>query len=74
MPAITYDHTQSAFTACGGYERTNTCYTFREGRWETLNDKLLLKRHKHASWMNQNGDILLMGRGDEFERFLSSHT
>jgi len=61
MPAITYAHTQSAFTACGGGGSTNTCFTFREGRWETLNDQLKQSHHKHASWMNQNGDILLLG-------------
>ena len=69
MPDIKFGHSQSAFTACGGGEKESKkiCYTFREGRWETLNDQLELWPYEHASWMNENGDILLMGRGYEFE-------
>jgi len=61
MPDIKWAHSQSAFTACGGAVSSKTCYTFREGRWETLNDQLELLPHEHSSWMNENGDILLMG-------------
>jgi len=63
MPDIKFGHSQSAFTACGGGEKESKkiCYTFREGRWETLNDQLELWPYEHASWMNENGDILLMG-------------
>ena len=72
MPDIKFGHSQSAFTACGGGEKESKkiCYTFREGRWETLNDQLELWPYEHASWMNENGDILLMGMGDGFESFM----
>ena len=68
MPAAIWGHSQSASTVCGGIYSSGTCYTFREGRWETLNDHLkLFYSDQSSSWMNENGDILLMGRGDKFE-------
>ena len=67
MPAANWGHSQSASTVCGGATRHDTCYTFREGSWETLNEDLDLWYYDHSSWMNENGDTLLMGRGDEFE-------
>ena len=74
MPAVNRGHSQSASTVCGGETMgvagSKTCYTFRDGRWETLNDHLNFTYYDHLSWMNENGDILLLGRGDTFE---SSH-
>ena len=70
MPEVKWGHSQSAFTACGGAVSSKTCYTFREGKWETLNDQLKLLPYEHSSSMNENGDILLMGMGDEFESFM----
>merc|ERR1711976_555585 len=61
MPEVKWGHSQSAFTACGGAVSSKTCYTFREGKWETLNDQLKLLPYEHSSSMNENGDILLMG-------------
>ena len=71
MPITHWGHSQSASTVCGGMSSSRTCYTFREGKWETLNDHLeLFYSDQSSSWMNEKGDILLMGRGDKFE---SSH-
>merc|ERR1711973_436925 len=61
MPDVKWAHSQSAFTACGGAVTDKYCYTFRHGRWETLNDQLEFLAYEHSSWMNENGDILLMG-------------
>ena len=70
MPDVKWAHSQSSFTACGGAVTDKYCYTFRHGRWETLNDQLEFLAYEHSSWMNENGDILLMGMGDEFESFM----
>ena len=68
MPITHWGHSQSASTVCGGMSSSRTCYTFREGKWETLNDHLeLFYSDQSSSWMNEKGDILLMGRGDKFE-------
>ena len=58
------EHTQSGLTACGGgYGSDNhrNCIKFEDGSWTTLTDNLVEKRSYHSSWVNPDGDILLIG-------------
>ena len=59
-------HTQSGLTACGGYDSATrrSCIKFEDGSWTTLTDNLLEQRYDHSSWVNPDGDILLIGGGD----------
>ena len=57
-------HTQSGLTACGGggsdtYSRS--CIKFEAGSWTTLTDNLVEPHYGHSSWINPDGDILLIG-------------
>ena len=62
MPQPKREHTQSGLTACGGdVNDTRSCIKFDEGSWITLTDNLLEQRYYHSSWMNPDGDILLIG-------------
>ena len=57
-------HTQSGLTACGGdFSDTEmrNCIKFVDGSWTTLMDNLVEKRPFHSSWVNFDGDILLIG-------------
>ena len=55
-------HTQSGRTACGGYgSDTRSCITFEAGSWTTLTSNLKEQRDFHSSWINPDGDILLIG-------------
>merc|ERR1712126_632214 len=59
-----YHHTQSDRTACGGYgSDTRSCITFEAGAWTTLTSNLKEQRFGHSSWINPDGDILLIGGG-----------
>ena len=51
-------HTQSSFTACGGWETRTSCDTF-DGEWEQSHS-LSEGRLRHVSWQSPAG-ILLMG-------------
>ena len=56
------EHTQSGLTACGGdVNDTRSCIKFEEGSWTTLTDNLVEQRYYHSSWINPDGDILLIG-------------
>ena len=63
MSQSKYDHTQSGLIACGGsYDiDTRSCIKFKDGSWTTLTDNLVEKRYRHSSWINPDGDILLIG-------------
>ena len=64
MSQSKYRHTQSGLTACGGGFESDTersCIKFVEGSWITLTDNLVKRRLFHSSWVNPNGEILLMG-------------
>jgi len=67
MSQSKYDHTQSGLIACGGsYDiDTRSCIKFKDGSWTTLTDNLVEMRTRHSSWINPDGDILLIG-GDDF--------
>ena len=56
-------HTQSGLTACGGadIDTRRNCIKFEAGSWTTLTDNLVEKRYRHSSWINPDGDILLIG-------------
>ena len=55
-------HTQSGLTACGGYGSDDrACIKFEDGSWTTLTDNLVELRTRHSSWINPDGDILLIG-------------
>merc|ERR1719474_1134832 len=56
-------HTQSGRTACGGYYSgtERSCITFEAGSWTTLTSNLNEERYYHSSWINPDGDILLIG-------------
>ena len=54
-------HTQSGLTACGGYDTLRSCIKFEAGAWTTLTDNLVEMRADHSSWINPDGDILLIG-------------
>ena len=56
-------HTQSGLTACGGYVSgtERSCIKFEDGSWTTLTDNLVEQRRYHSSWINPDGDILLIG-------------
>ena len=59
-------HTQSGLTACGGVDRDTqrSCIKFEAGAcgaWKTLKDNLVEDRRLHSSWVNSDGDILLIG-------------
>ena len=57
-------HTQSGLTACGGDASDIwSCIKFEDGSWTTLTDNLVEKRGDHSSWVNPDGDILLIGGG-----------
>ena len=55
-------HTQSSFTACGGYDTVTgtSCLTF-DGEWEQSHS-LSESRWQHVAWQSPAG-ILLMGGG-----------
>jgi len=55
-------HTQSGLTACGG-SGSRKCITFEAGSWSTLTSNLKEERYWHSSWINPDGDILLIGGG-----------
>ena len=63
MPQSKYHHTQSGLTACGGYYSgtERSCIKFEDGSWTTLMDNLVEERSDHSSWVNPDGDILLIG-------------
>ena len=62
MSQTKYRHTQSGLTACGGIRSASNCIKFEEGSWTTLTDNLLERpRVDHSSWINPDGDILLIG-------------
>jgi len=66
LPPMTqskYDHTQTGLSACGGYTSDNrrNCIKFEDGSWSTLTDNLVEGRFWHSSWINPDGDILLIG-------------
>ena len=55
-------HTQSGLTACGGdVIDIRSCIKFEDGSWTTLTDNLVESRYSHSSWINPDGDILLIG-------------
>jgi len=60
-------HTQSGLTACGGYSGNDnenegkSCIKFQSGSWSTLTENLTYKYFGHGSWMNPDGNILLIG-------------
>merc|ERR1712131_528161 len=60
-------HTQSGLTACGGSDNGSgsgterSCIKFEAGSWTTLTDNLVEERSVHSSWINPDGDILLIG-------------
>ena len=57
-------HTQSGLTACGGLGSDTirrSCIKFEDGSWTTLTDNLVESRWEHSSWVNPDGDILLIG-------------
>jgi len=57
-------HTQSGLTACGGYGSDDrSCIKFEDGSWTTLTDNLVEERYYQSSWVNPDGDILLIGGG-----------
>ena len=66
MSQSKYDHTQSGLIACGGsYDiDTRSCIKFKDGSWTTLTDNLVEMRTRHSSWINPDGDILLIGGDD----------
>ena len=51
-------HTQSSYTACGGWDTPTSCLTF-DGEWEQSHS-LSEERYWHVSWQSPAG-ILLMG-------------
>ena len=58
------EHTQSGLTACGGWGSDTirrSCIKFEDGSWTTLTDNLVELRTRHSSWINPDGDILLIG-------------
>ena len=67
LPAMSQSnihHTQSGLTACGGGYYSDTkrsCIKFEDGSWTTLTDNLVELRTRHSSWINPDGDILLIG-------------
>ena len=66
MPYPKRYHTQSGLTACGGTYYIYTekiCIKFEDGSWTTLTDNLV-DRWDHSSWVNPDGDILLIGGSD----------
>merc|ERR1719300_1471774 len=57
-------HTQSGLTACGDFGNDTvrrSCIKFEGGSWTTLTDNLVEKRYYQSSWVNSDGDILLIG-------------
>ena len=52
-------HTQSGFTACGGWHSIRNCYTFN-GEWEQSH-VLTLERGGHVAWQSPAGILLLGG-------------
>ena len=54
-------HTQSSYTACGGWDTDTNCLTF-DGEWEQSHS-LSDGRSGHVSWLSPAG-ILLMGGWD----------
>jgi len=65
MPRAKMYHTQSGLNACGGsrgdIDNRRNCIKFEDGSWTTLTDNLVEKRDEHSSWVNPDGDILLIG-------------
>ena len=63
MPQSKYHYTQSGLTACGGLDSDTrrSCIKFEDGSWTTLTDNLVEERYSHSSWINPDGDILLIG-------------
>jgi len=64
MSQSKYDHSQSGLIACGGSYEIDTmrsCIKFEDGSWTTLTDNLVELRTRHSSWINPDGDILLIG-------------
>ena len=64
MSQSKYDHSQSGLIAFGGSYEIDTmrsCIKFEDGSWTTLTDNLVELRTRHSSWINPDGDILLIG-------------
>ena len=58
-------HTQTGYTACGGYRRWDenevaTCSAFISGEWKVTNT-LDTARHSHISWLSPLGIVLIGG-------------
>ena len=65
MSQYKYHHTQSGLTSCGGggSDTRRSCIKFEDGSWSSLTDNLVESRYYHSSWINPDGDILLIGGG-----------
>ena len=64
MSQYKFFYTQSGLTACGGgyeFDTMRSCIKFEDGSWTTLTDNLVELRTRQSSWINPDGDILLIG-------------
>jgi len=64
LPQSRHHHTQSGLTTCGGgpgQGAKKSCIKFESGSWTTLTDNLVEQRLYHSSWVNPDGDTLLIG-------------
>merc|ERR1711973_736869 len=72
LPQSRRYHTQSGLTACGGgpgQGAMKSCIKFESGSWTILTDNLVEQHVYHSSWVNPDGDTLLIGgvNGDTTE-------
>jgi len=73
LPVERYWHTQDGLIACGGnggVDARRSCHKFVDGDWVEI-PALFFPRSIHSSWLMSNGDLMLIGGGDE-ESYLTT--
>jgi len=60
-------HTQTGMVTCGGEDTQQSCVKFSvDGNWQEFGD---LQQHRtwHNSWLQENGDTMLIGGGESMD-------
>ena len=66
MPEDRFGHTLNQNIACGGVDPQvrQSCVFYESGTWNDFTWELNNPRKRHVSWKRPNGDIYLIGGGN----------